>query len=153
MARAYLQNDEPIGLYDGAEQGWSDTYIRLKERPNGTVYYGPTYISKSSLLNDIETDIGARQSLSRDGKTKEAASLDFDIAEQQAVLQCLESEPVVIVENKKDPGVPTIYTAAEKLNRAEIEKMTWAWLNHKGHKVGSLKWERNKSRHVVTPWG
>lgn len=153
MARACLQNDEPIGLYDGAEQGWSDTYIRLKERPNGTVYYGPTYISKSSLLNDIEADADVRLSLIRKGKIEQAQALYEDVEKLSAILARLADEPVVIVENEKDPGVPTIYTAAEKLNRAEVEKMTWAWLNHKGHKVGSLKWKPNKSRHVVTPWG
>lgn len=74
------------------------------------------------------------------------------IARDEAIKERLKTEPIVIQENPKNPGIPDIYTAAQYLDRAEVERMIWAWLRHKGHKVGSLKWKRNKGC-VITPVG
>lgn len=129
---------EPIAIDPTSRQGWADVWIRFKAKPGRSVYrWAPTLVSRSDLVRDLE--------LTRKVQT-ENPDLDFveEVRDLEAALERLKTEPRFVDDHPDllSRGIPTIYTAADTLDRREAEAMLDVLLARLGQRNARYHWKR-----------
>ncbi len=113
---------------DRAVTSWCDVWIVFHSSDRKEHYYGPTLISKSSLEWDLKT---WKFALSKeDVKPDHVVHLRESIEQENRRLELLRENEFLFEDEDED--VPTIYTRAECINRAEAERMIAAFMKRKG---------------------
>ena len=132
--RVRVSCHEPIAVAPEYKQAWSDAYISFKSRPGRTVrHYGPTLCSRTDLERSLEIErslIRANPKYVQDYKIRlETALRGID-------------EGGVYIERTDDEGLPTLYTSAEWIDRAEAERMLRVLMASLGYSSVRFQWQK-----------
>lgn len=140
MKRVLVRCYEPIAVDRDYRQPWSDVWIRYKARPGRQVYgFAPTLISRHEWMFNL-------QEAQDEARTSKKAQTE--VKRLESVVARLQTSAVYVEIDGPDSG-PTVYSAAEWIDRREAETMLRAFMALRGFLRIKFLWSR--PRLIVQP--
>lgn len=118
---------------------WADVWISWVNGQRGKrEYFGPTLIGAYDLKGEL---VLSQELAAEYPKDRECAR---DVRNYERILDSFAKGKQFAIEQMKDKGCPTLYTAAEVIDRAEAEHMLAYFIKAKGVDEPVFKWVEPK---------